>query len=138
MISMPGQVVSMFDSGEYQAHVRRGAELLKSGGLVILPTETVYGLASVLTQPAGLERLKQMRGGDFARPFTIHLADRKEAAQYLDETNDFAKRVMTKLWPGPVGLMFEVSASRRAAVAKQLNLPESDLYDGPTITLRCP
>src|SRR5687767_10654146 len=110
MISMPAQVVSMFDSGEYQAHVRRGADLLKSGGLVVLPTETVYGVAAVLTQPAGLERLKQIRGGDTSRPFTIHLPDRKAAAQYLDETNDFARRVMTKLWPGPVALVCEVSA----------------------------
>ena len=43
-----------------------------------------------------------------------------------------------KLWPGPVALVFEVPEKHGAKVAAAWNLPESDLYDGDRITLRCP
>jgi protein-tyrosine phosphatase len=72
------------------------------------------------------------------KPFTIHLANRDAAAQYIAPANDFAKRLMRKLWPGPVGLIFSVPADRRAEVSATLGLPESDLYSDGTITLRCP
>jgi protein-tyrosine phosphatase len=45
---------------------------------------------------------------------------------------------MKKLWPGPVGLIFEVPAARRAEVAKGLKIAENEIYDGSNITLRCP
>src|SRR5690348_915256 len=115
----------------------RAAELLRSGNLVVLPTETVYGAAGVLNHPSAKQRLKDFRGaGD--KPFTVHLAHRDQAMRYLGPASDLGKRMMRKLWPGPVGLIFEVPAERRAAVAKELNLAERDLYDGSTITLRCP
>jgi protein-tyrosine phosphatase len=46
--------------------------------------------------------------------------------------------MMRKLWPGPVGLIFGVEESRRREVAGELGLAEGDLYDGPSIALRCP
>ena len=45
---------------------------------------------------------------------------------------------LRKLWPGPVGLVFDVPEERRRQVAAELRVAESDLYDGGTITLRCP
>jgi protein-tyrosine phosphatase len=129
--------VDIFSTSDYPREVMRAAKLLQDGGLVVLPTETVYGVAGVLSHPSAKQRLKDFRGtGD--KPFTIHLGHRDQAFQLLGPVNDLGKRMMKKLWPGPVGLIFEVPADRRAAVAKELNLPESDLYDGSTITLRCP
>jgi protein-tyrosine phosphatase len=45
---------------------------------------------------------------------------------------------MRKLWPGPIGLIFDVPAEIRAQTAERLGLEQGDLYDGSTITLRCP
>ncbi len=45
---------------------------------------------------------------------------------------------MKKLWPGPVGLWFDVPKARRAEAARSLNVSESDLYDDAGIILRCP
>jgi protein arginine phosphatase len=46
--------------------------------------------------------------------------------------------LMQKLWPGPVGLQFDIEPSRRALVAGDLNIAEGDVFDGAMITLRCP
>ena len=59
--------------------------------------------------------------------------------RYLGEVSDFGTRLMKKLWPGPVALVFDVPAKRRSEVAQQLDVAEGDIYaaDG-TITLRLP
>ena len=135
---MPVPIISIFSGGEYLAQVARGAQVLKEGGLVVLPTETVHGAAGLLTRPPALARLRALRGDASDRPFTIHLAQPADAYRYIDPVNEYRERLIKKLWPGPVGLMFEVSAERRRAVAAELNLPEGELYDGAAITLRCP
>src|SRR6185369_4603814 len=60
------------------------------------------------------------------------------AGSFLGDVGELGRRMMTKLWPGPVALVFDVSAERRAEVASKMNLSEADLYNGSQITLRCP
>ena len=54
-------MISIFQAGDYDAHIRRAAEILQAGGLVVLPTETVYGVAAILTQPKAIARLRALR-----------------------------------------------------------------------------
>lgn len=131
-------IISIFSGGDYDAQVLRGAELIGAGGIAILPTETVYGAAGLLNHDGARARLTALRAGDATRPFTIHLARPDDAFAYLGEVGEFGRRVVRKLWPGPVGLMFDVPAARRAEVAKSLGVPESAIYDETGITLRCP
>jgi protein-tyrosine phosphatase len=128
----------MFDVPDYDAQISRAAAILRDGGLVILPTETVYGAAGVLTQAKAIERLKTLRGGEADKPFTLHLARRQDAERYIGKQSDFANRLMKKLWPGPVGLMFDVPADRRSVAAKELGIDEKLIYENSSITLRCP
>src|SRR5256885_4150385 len=102
---MAAQVVRIFaDVIDYDGEIARAAELVRAGNVVVLPTETVYGAATLLTAPGAINRLREIRGGAVNKPFTIHLANREQASHYIGETNNFAQRLMRKLWPGPVGL----------------------------------
>jgi L-threonylcarbamoyladenylate synthase len=56
----------------------------------------------------------------------------------LGDCSDFELCLMRKLWPGPVGLMFNVPEDRRHEVSRELDVPMQEIYDGSTITLRCP
>ncbi|HYE17833.1 MAG TPA: Sua5/YciO/YrdC/YwlC family protein [Tepidisphaeraceae bacterium] len=137
---MPLQIVSIFE-GDYAQHVRMAAEQLRSGKLVVLPTETVYGMAGVLNRPEARGALHNFRvagGGSSSTAYTLHLAHPKDALEYLGSVTDFGKRCLKKLWPGPVTLVFSVDAARRQEVAQRLGVPEADLYDGDTVTMRCP
>lgn len=134
---MGAPIVHIFETGEYESQVRRGAELLSSGGVVVLPTETVYGAAGLMNSESSRSRLAKLRG-DTRKPFTVHVARRDDARIYLGALNEFGERMIRKLWPGPVGLVFEVPAERRREVAALLKVAEHDIYDGETITLRCP
>jgi protein-tyrosine phosphatase len=132
------EVIPIFDVGDYDARVAHGAEVLSGGGIVVLPTETVYGAAGLITQDSGKSRLSALRSGSEDRPFTIHLADRKDAHQFIGPVSDLGRRMMRKLWPGPVALVFDVPAQRRQEVAEDLKIQQGDLYSGSEITLRCP
>ena len=111
---MQAQVLNILDAPDYAQEIARGAELLAAGKLLVLPTETVYGVAGLLTNPAARAALAEMRQSPSPKPFIIHLARPGDALAYLGEANDFARRMMRKLWPGPVGLIFDVPEARRA------------------------
>ncbi|HET6247261.1 MAG TPA: Sua5/YciO/YrdC/YwlC family protein [Tepidisphaeraceae bacterium] len=135
---MAATVVSIFTSNDYESHVDRGAQFLRDGRLIVLPTETAYGVAGLLSHADGRKRMAEFRGNN-DRPFTLHLAHADDAGQYLADVGDYGRRVMRKLWPGPVALVFDVPAARRREVAAQLGVAEPDLYDpAGGITLRCP
>jgi protein-tyrosine phosphatase len=135
---MGAEVVQIFDVGDYEEQIQRSAERLKSGGIVVLPTETVYGAAAVLNHPKGLTRLRELPPPANPKPLTIHLARREEARRFLGPTTDLAARMMKKLWPGPVAIMFDVPEDRREEVAQEVGVPVTELYEGESITLRCP
>src|SRR3954469_20854841 len=99
---MSANVVNIFDVADYDAQIARAAERLRDGGLVVLPTETVYGAAGALDRPEALARLGQLRGGTDSRPFTLHIAKPQAALDYLDDVSELGRRIMKKLWPGPV------------------------------------
>ena len=134
---MPAPIVHIFDVGDYESQIRRGADLLRSGGVVTLPTETVYGAAGLVNNESARRRLGELRG-DGGKPLTLHVARRDDARKYLGDLNEFEERLLRKLWPGPVGLVFDVPAERRREAAAAVKIAESDVYDGDTITLRCP
>lgn len=120
--------------------IQQASRALADGGITVLPTETVYGAFGMLTLPDAMQRLRSLRNDDAEsnKPFTIHLASAAAAERFLDAPSDLARRLMTKLWPGPVGLMFDVEAPRRAGTAAALAVDEATIYEDGRITLRCP
>lgn len=136
---MPARVVDVQDySLDLEAEVRRAAEALEAGELVVVPTETVYGIACKPNIEAGAAKIAELRGGA-AAPLTPHLADGQEAGMYIGDASWMGRRLMSKLWPGPVALMFEVSPKQRAETARQLEVPAELMFNPEgQIVLRCP
>lgn len=134
---MTAPVVSI-SQGTYDNHIRSAVEKLRAGGVVVIPTETVYGAAGLLNHPLALPRLRTLRSADSNQPFTVHLAEPQDALQYVGNLTAFGHRCIRKLWPGPVALIFDVPPQRRSAILQRLGLAESDLFSEGAITLRCP
>lgn len=135
---MPTRRVDLHDFNlDLDQTVQAAADALRQGELVLLPTETVYGIAARLDQPAARERLSAIRshGG----PLTPHLPDAAAAENYLPKVPPHARRLLQKLWPGPVALAFSVDEAAQQEVAQRLGVDASLLFSGDgQITLRCP
>ena len=144
---MPAPIVDIYRAPDLDADLQRGVELLDAGRVVVLPTETVYGAAARVDLPEGRSNLRafrdRLRGRPADakkpdRPFTVHLAEPEGARRFLGDVPGVGERLMRKVWPGPVALVFDVDPESRARAAASLNCAEGDLYDGGAITLRCP
>lgn len=136
---MQAEVLQILESPGYAEEIQRGAEILSAGKLIVLPTETVYGVAGVLTHADARQTLSDLRPPKSTRrAFTVHVSKPADAKKYLGDVSTLGQRLMRKLWPGPVGLIFGVSPKRQQEVAASLGIAGQDLYEDGAITLRCP
>lgn len=93
---------------------RAAATALLGGALVILPTETVYGLAARADDPAAVARIYSVKGRPSQHPVIVHVADPRldpsAPGSWVREVPDYARRLADTLWPGPLTLVLPRSA----------------------------
>ena len=87
--------------------VSRAVDVLQRGGLVALPTETVYGVAASPFVAGAVERLVQCKGRPEDKPLTLALGSPHEALAWVPGMGKIGKRLARRGWPGPMTLVFE-------------------------------
>lgn len=105
------------------------ARILDQGGLVAVPTETVYGLAARADNPEAVAGIYRAKRRPAFNPLIVHVADLAAAAR-LAEFNPMADKLAAAFWPGALTLVLPVRADAGLAPAVTANLP--------TVALRCP
>jgi len=90
--------------------VRRAAQILRAGGLVAFPTETVYGLGADASSAAAVARLYAAKGRPADHPVIVHFADAAHAFEWAREIPTTAKALAARFWPGPLTLILKRSA----------------------------
>jgi len=87
--------------------IEKAARLLRAGGLVAFPTETVYGLGADASNAAAMARLYAVKGRPGDHPVIVHFADADAAFSWAREVPDAARRLAAKFWPGPLTLVLK-------------------------------
>lgn len=102
-------------SEEAQAAIERAAEILRSGGLVALPTETVYGLGANALDAAAVARIFQAKQRPSWDPIIVHIAGpvlrNPMLASLVNEFQPVVQGLMHAFWPGPLTLLLPRSAT---------------------------
>jgi L-threonylcarbamoyladenylate synthase len=109
--------------------IQEAAGILKSGGLVAFPTETVYGLGAIATNDRAVSRIFSAKRRPLHNPLICHVRDRS-AANPLVVWNDAAVALAETFWPGPLTLV----------VTREPSAPLSPLVTAglPTVAVRAP
>jgi len=107
--------------------IHRAATLIRSGGLIAFPTDTVYGIGVSAFQTDAVERLYRVKGRSPKKAIPILLGDTEIAEQITTPLSPIVKKLTEKFWPGPLTLVLPLLSS----------LPEN-LSPTPTIGLRVP
>ena len=107
--------------------MRHAFDVLKHGGLVVFPTDTVYGLAAMPYDPAYVERLYIAKGRNSMRAIAVLLGDPEDLKKVAVSPSESAQRLAKRFWPGPLTLI----------VPRSPNLPDI-LSPTPTIGVRIP
>ncbi|MDX1576801.1 MAG: L-threonylcarbamoyladenylate synthase, partial [Kiloniellales bacterium] len=87
-----------------RSSIARAAEILRAGGLVAFPTETVYGLGADATDDRAVAAIFEAKGRPRFNPLIVHLPDLEHAAGCV-EINDLARTAAERFWPGPLTLV---------------------------------
>jgi len=110
------------------SEVRRAAQMLRAGGLVAFPTETVYGLGADAASEKAVARLYEVKRRPLEHPVIVHFASSAGAFAWAADVPVAAKKLAEKYWPGPLTLIL-----KRSALAKDFVTGGQD-----TVGLRVP
>ncbi|MGH8810131.1 MAG: L-threonylcarbamoyladenylate synthase, partial [Noviherbaspirillum sp.] len=108
--------------------IQLAARLLEQGGLVALPTETVYGLGADAENPAAVAAIYAAKGRPANHPLIVHMAPGADIDYWADAIPDEARKLIDAFWPGPLTLIL-----KRAA-----RIPDAVSGGQDSIGLRCP
>lgn len=111
------------------AGIAQAAEVLRAGGLVAVPTETVYGLAARADSDAAVAAIYRAKGRPDFNPLIVHVEDVSQASR-LAVLDPRAEALAEAFWPGPLTLVLPRRAEAPLAAAVTAGLP--------TVALRCP
>jgi L-threonylcarbamoyladenylate synthase len=133
IFSQKGAIIAHMTSGEFVSNctadaLSSAAQLLKAGGLVALPTETVYGLGADATNKDAVSRIYKVKGRPADHPLIVHIHSMQSLGEWADEIPSYAISLARDFWPGPMTL-----------VLKRSMLAEDFVTGGqPTVGLRVP
>jgi L-threonylcarbamoyladenylate synthase len=133
IFSQKGAIIAHMTSGEFVSNctadaLSSAAQLLKAGGLVALPTETVYGLGADATNKDAVSRIYKVKGRPADHPLIVHIHSMQSLGEWADEIPSYAIALARDFWPGPMTL-----------VLKRSILAEDFVTGGqPTVGLRVP
>ncbi|MBA5851476.1 threonylcarbamoyl-AMP synthase [Clostridium sp. cel8] len=108
--------------------IKIGAEIIRKGGLVVFPTETVYGLGANALDENAVKKIFEAKGRPQDNPLIIHISNLNQINSLVENICESAKKFMDKFWPGPMTLI----------------LPKTDLVPGvtsaglPSVGIRMP
>jgi L-threonylcarbamoyladenylate synthase len=109
--------------------IAEAAACLNAGGLVAMPTETVYGLAADATNDRAVAAIYAAKGRPAFNPLIVHVAN-ADAAAREGALDDFARRLAAAFWPGPLTIVAPVAASCQVSLLARAGLD--------TLALRAP
>jgi L-threonylcarbamoyladenylate synthase len=120
---LPTHTPALFD-----AAVKRAAELLRRGGVVALPTETVYGLAANALDERAVARIFQIKGRPATNPVIVHVAGMEMAKRCVNGWTPNAEKLAKAFWPGPLTLV----------LPRAKEIPDPVTAGGATVGVRWP
>ncbi|MGE5554121.1 MAG: L-threonylcarbamoyladenylate synthase [Betaproteobacteria bacterium] len=110
------------------AALAEAGKVLRQGGLVAFPTETVYGLGANALDPAAVGKIFIAKGRPADNPLIVHVAERESLAELVADVPEVGRALMDQFWPGPLTLVLPKSAQVPGGVTAGL----------PTVAVRMP
>lgn len=108
--------------------IEKAADIIKNGGLVAFPTETVYGLGANALDADASKKIYEAKGRPSDNPLIAHIASLDTLDEIVEDVSDVAKKLIDKFWPGPMTLIFN----------KKPNVPDSTTGGLDTLAVRFP
>ncbi len=121
--------IRMYAENPSEKHIRKIAEILRNGGVIIYPTDTVYGIGCDITKPRAIERVAQLKGVKAAKAnFSFICYDLSHLADFTKPLDNNVFKMMKRNLPGPFTFILEANN----------NVPKTLKVNRKTIGIRIP
>ncbi|MBI3990811.1 MAG: threonylcarbamoyl-AMP synthase [Candidatus Omnitrophica bacterium] len=99
------QIISVNPVSPESDKIENAAMMIKDGGLVAFPTETVYGIGADHKNESAKKRLYQIKNRPLDKPFTLHISDLSQIKDAAGVLPDYVKDIASRFWPGPLTIL---------------------------------
>lgn len=113
---------------EYDQSIKKAASLVKQGGIVVFPTETVYGLGANAYDKDSVAKIFEAKGRPSDNPLIVHIADLEDIFLAAREVSESAKLLIKAFMPGPISIILK----------KNYRLADNVTAGLDTVAVRCP
>ncbi len=124
---MNTEIIKISEGKLELSELERAAEVIRAGGLVVFPTETVYGLGADATNPEAARKIYAAKGRPSDNPLIIHVAFPEDAEKYAF-TSDIYYKLAERFMPGPLTVIMDARDT----------VPTETRGGLPTVAVRCP
>ena len=104
-------------------YLKEAADILGNGGLVIIPTETVYGIAANMADAGAIERLYKIKQRPKDKPFSLLIDTKEKIEEFAQDIPVLAYKLMDKFWPGPLTLILK--SKNKSTIG--MRMPDSEV-----------
>ena len=108
--------------------ILRAAEIIKKGGIVAFPTETVYGLGADAFNPLAIARIFEVKKRPYFDPLIVHVAGQGDLEKLVTRIPSHARKLIDRFWPGPLTVV----------LLKREEVPDLVTAGLPTVAIRMP
>ncbi len=102
-------IIEVHPETPQQDRISRAVEILADDGVIVYPTDTIYGIGCSIYSKKGIERIRRIKGRDGAKHFSILCADLKDLSRYARNVSNSAYKLMRKMLPGPYTVVLQAS-----------------------------
>lgn len=125
---MHTKILKIYSKKLLQKQLSLPAKIIRQGGLVVFPTETVYGLGADALNETAVKKIFIAKGRPSDNPLIVHIADKKMLPQLVQSIPRTAELLINKFWPGPLTIILK----------RKTIIPDVVVAGGKTVAIRMP
>ncbi len=103
------KITTLSESIDFSKELVLAADALQSGGLVIFPTETVYGVGASAENPEAIKKIFEAKKRSTGKPFAFHIGSWETFHQIAGNVSENNLKILKKYWPGPITFLLNVN-----------------------------
>jgi len=132
------KIIKINSPAPTDAQIKQAVQVIAGGGLVIIPTETVYGIAADASNKKALDKLYEIKKRPKDKPFAMLIAEKEGLGEFARDIPLVAYKLMRKFWPGPLTVLLKAKDQGKVG----LRMPDNQVALGiilqSKISLVCP
>ncbi len=132
------KIIKINPSTPEEKYIAQAAKVIAGGGLVVIPTETVYGIAANALDKNALERLYEIKKRPANKPFSLLIADNHKAEELARDIPVAAYKLMHKFWPGPLTIILKTAGEAKVGLRMPDHPVALGIIEQAQVAIACP